>query len=291
MVFFIAKMLEFLKEISFVRLVIPFCLGIVSYVFLPFDSGHLIALSVFSACCLFLLLTIFIPALQKSHRLQWLSGICMYVLFLPAGYLLAAVRTEINSDEHYSRFLQNGSRALLQIDEPLVEKDKSWKTTAKVIAVVNGNEAATTIGTVLIFLRKDSASSALKYGDRLWVVNKFAELPPPKNPREFNYKRFMGFKQVYRQIFLSSGDWMKAAEKGGIASYGLILELRQLLADILRKHITDDASYSVGVSLILGMREKLDDELIKAYSSSGAMHVLAVSGLHVAIIYAIFNSV
>jgi len=282
-------MLSLLKEISYVRLIVPFCLGIVSYVFIPYKPDSVYLFSVFTAGCLFLLLTRFVPALQRSHAVRWLEGIPVFIIFMLAGYLVTSVKTEINHNDHFSHFLQSDSKILLQIDEPLTEKDKSYKTTACVLRVMNHDSVAIASGTALIYLRKDSASAQLKYGDRIWVKNKFAGLPPPKNPREFNYKRFMGFKQVNEQIFLSPDDWFQSNERGGSSSYALILELRQFLVNILRKHITDDDSYAVGVSLILGLREKLDDELIKAYSSSGAMHVLAVSGLHVAIIYSIFN--
>jgi len=283
-------MLSVLKEISFVRLAIPFCLGIVSYVFIPVRFQLEVPLAIFLLGCCFLWLSKAFPTWQKNHRLRRAEGVFIFLLFVLAGYVFTNVKTESNSAHHFSRLLQRNSKVLLQINEPLVEKEKSWKTTADVLAVVNEDSAAKVIGTVLVYLRKDSASALLKYGDRIWVRNKFAELPSPKNPREFNYKRFMGFKQVNQQIFLSRDDWIKSDKRGGIQFYSLILDLRHFLTGILRKHITDDDSYAVAVSLILGMREKLDDELIKAYSSSGAMHVLAVSGLHVAILYAIFNS-
>lgn len=283
-------MLPLLKEISFVRLIIPFCLGIVGYVFLPVKPGIAVAAAIFFACFLLLFLYQNIHAVQRSYPFRWMGGIFIFAVFILAGYVLTFVKTEINSSRHFSRFVRSDSKVLLQISEPLVERAKSFKTTARAIMVVNSDSAANVMGTVLVYLKKDSVAARLKYGDRIWVKGRFAPLPPPVNPGEFNYSRFMGFKQVYRQIFLSAGDWFLAQQKGGCRLYALLLDLRHLLLNILREHIDDEDSYAVGSSLILGMREKLDDELIKAYSSSGAMHVLAVSGLHVAILYTVFNT-
>ena len=46
---------------------------------------------------------------------------------------------------------------------------------------------------------------------------------------------------------------------------------------------------SVASALILGYKDNIDAQLKNAYSSAGAMHVLAVSGLHVGVIFLIFN--
>ncbi len=283
-------MLSIFKEISYVKLIIPFCLGIVSYVFLPLQIDIIIPIIIFLACCILLILLRSISIARTSHRFQWMHGISISVIFCLFGYCLTSIKTEINSKEHFTHHITGNSRILLVIEDPPVEKAKSYKATANVLAVANSDTVKNVIGTVLIYLKKGSSSSQLKYGDCIWVKNKFTELPPPKNPREFNYKRFMGFKQVNRQIFLSTDDWIKSGKNEGSLLLAKVYELRQFLINVLREHISDDDSYAVGVSLILGMREKLDDELIKAYSSSGAMHVLAVSGLHVAILYSIFNS-
>ena len=47
----------------------------------------------------------------------------------------------------------------------------------------------------------------------------------------------------------------------------------------------------VASALLLGYRENLDKELVKSYASAGAMHVLAVSGLHVGILYLLLTRI
>jgi competence protein ComEC len=43
--------------------------------------------------------------------------------------------------------------------------------------------------------------------------------------------------------------------------------------------------YAVAGALLLGFRGGLDQDLKNSYAASGAMHILAVSGLHVGILY------
>ena len=54
---------------------------------------------------------------------------------------------------------------------------------------------------------------------------------------------------------------------------------------ILRKYIHGQREYALASALVLGVTDGLDNELLNAYAATGAMHVLAVSGLHVGIIY------
>ncbi len=44
---------------------------------------------------------------------------------------------------------------------------------------------------------------------------------------------------------------------------------------------------AIAIALVLGVTDGIDNDLQNAYAASGAMHVLAVSGMHVGIIYAI----
>jgi competence protein ComEC len=59
--------------------------------------------------------------------------------------------------------------------------------------------------------------------------------------------------------------------------------------EVLKTNHLYGNEFAVGSALLLGTADKLDADIISAFSSSGAMHVLSVSGLHVAVVYLIFN--
>ena len=72
-------------------------------------------------------------------------------------------------------------------------------------------------------------------------------------------------------------------ESFSVKSYAF--DLREKLKRILKSRILNQRDYAIASALLLGIKDSLDNELKSAYSSAGAMHVLAVSGLHVGIIY------
>lgn len=65
-----------------------------------------------------------------------------------------------------------------------------------------------------------------------------------------------------------------------------IRHLRRYCLQLLSAHLPPEES-ALAKALILGEKSELPDELREAYASAGAMHVLAVSGLHVGIVYLI----
>ncbi len=284
-------MLFYLKEISFIRLIIPFVAGIIGYVFMPYHPSLKFMLATMLSLVTILLLVHYgTVLLRKTNSFGW-YGCAVYLTFLFSGYLLCHYYTQINDAKHFSYHFEKNAITLLYITEPLVEKEKSLKTVAEAVFISRDDSLLKVKGRILVYFKKDSLSKQLKYGDRIWVKTNFNPLPEPKNPGEFNYKRFMSFRQVHHQVYLSSNDWLAQGSNEGNSVYAALLDLRKHLSQILEKHVHDKNALAVASSLILGMREKLDDDLIKAYSSSGAMHVLAVSGLHVGIIYIIFGYV
>ncbi len=59
----------------------------------------------------------------------------------------------------------------------------------------------------------------------------------------------------------------------------------------LRRYAGDENSHSVLCALTVGNKDNMDKGLKEAYSCAGAMHILALSGLHVGIIYSIVEKV
>ena len=64
---------------------------------------------------------------------------------------------------------------------------------------------------------------------------------------------------------------------------------RNLLEKRLQESGLQDESLSLGAALLLGKRDGISRELRQAYSESGAAHLLALSGLHLGILYGLLH--
>jgi competence protein ComEC len=166
-------------------------------------------------------------------------------------------------------------------------KAKSWKLQVEVLRVKTEDWKVRS-GHVMLYVSKKSLEKIpWVYGDRLLIKGTPNQLQPPANPNEFDFKRFLSFRNIYHQQFVLSDQirFIDHAERKGFIYYSH--RVRAWATDVIRKNIPGQQEQSIAMALVLGVTEGIDTDLQSAYAASGAMHVLAVSGLHVGIIYGI----
>src|SRR5690606_19324169 len=87
--------------------------------------------------------------------------------------------------------------------------------------------------------------------------------------------------------FVMSDEWVVYGKKPQRNLIDYALFAQATCAKVIRKYIDDSQAEGILLALVLGLKTGLDDSLQEAYATAGVMHILAVSGLHVGIIYAI----
>ena len=274
------------KSAPFLRLFLPFGSGIITAIYLkqPFP-GLLFSLVLLVGLALLLL--------RQTKRIpfhfRWVYGLVLNLLFFGCGYQLTISKTELLSEVHYSRLAKGETKALVRLTDPVVEKDKSYKAKVEVLKIRKNEEWTTCLGKAILYLEKSPEAKALQYGEVLAVVANFQEIPTVMNPGEFNYRQYLEFHQVHRQDYVKSNEWSSTGEIKGNWLSGKAFEIRDGLLGIFQSNNVRGEHYAVLSALMLGHKEDLDHDTKRAYASAGAMHVLAVSGLHVGIIFMVLN--
>jgi competence protein ComEC len=270
-----------------VRLLFPLLAGISIAVFFP-CSTRIISLLLFIAF-FFIALFTFTPVLQRSYRISWIYGILLNILIFFLGYRITLLKTDRFSAAHYSWFQKQATCIHVRVVSAGIEKEKSVKVLLEWIGVQVAGKQIPVSGKSLAYFERDKRALMLNYGDELILKNKFREIDPPRNPEEFDYKRFLNYKNIYHQAYLQCHDWMYAGKNSGNFLLRYSFRLRNRLLAILSSDRLKGDEYAVASALLLGYTDKLDNELIAAYSETGTLHVLSVSGLHVAIVFVVFN--
>jgi competence protein ComEC len=128
--------------------------------------------------------------------------------------------------------------------------------------------------------------TVLHYGDRLLVEGRPEQTGSPSNPGEFDFANYLVYNNIFHQQYIGD-QFFKLGDSTPNFVKSRSIQLRQFFKDRLTANIDDPEVRSVMLAIVLGIKDELDNDLQGAFSASGAMHVLAVSGLHVGIIYAI----
>lgn len=225
--------------------------------------------------------------LNRSPSIKVATGsIGLGVIFF-AGYLNVILKMESHQTGHV---LQSKERIVAyetKLISPAEEKEKSWKRIGSIRAIRTETGWRSASGKVNLYWPKSENVSLLDYGDVLLINAAPREIDSPYNPYEFDFKRFLGFKNIYHQQFVKQGEWtlLKKSDEHGALFYAH--RARNWSVASIKKFISSPREQGIVIALVLGVTDGLDNELLNAYAASGAMHVLAVSGLHVSIIYGI----
>lgn len=123
-------------------------------------------------------------------------------------------------------------------------------------------------------------------GQILLVSNAPELIERPKNPNEFNYRNFLARKGIFYRQFLGKNSQVLKTETS--ISGHFIVYFRDKIGEMLAHNIPDESALQIANALLLGQKQNLDPYLQETYVQAGVIHILAVSGLHVGIIYAIF---
>lgn len=208
-------------------------------------------------------------------------------LLVAAGAALTYLNTPEKHPDHLSNFNQVEVYTGTVISLP-EEGKKTHKIKLRIGSVVDGAELKPAMGTILLYV-SNKISLEVNQGDRMLISAPLQEVSPPRNPEEFNYRAFLKKRGITHRVFIRDPSQLKIiSKKRGVHSATAYLGIsRTWLESKLKSGVGSGDAFGVSSALILGQKDHLSPRIRAAYSGTGAMHVLAVSGLHVGIIYMI----
>ena len=272
-------------EIPFVVLILPFLVGIgLGLTFTTVSTGLLFC--IFAALSgVFIVLNLYYRRFSL-YRQPWIGGSFLHIILMFAGWAIVAQNNELNSAVHFSKI--QGRYLIAEINNEPTVKNGLTRFTATVRGVVDNNRLQNSTGSLLIAL-KDTAAKTLYYGDQLIIPAKYAPVDPPFNPGEFNYKKYLANQNIHYQAFLYSKQYVITAHNKGNSIIDYSLRLRRRLVEKFKRNMHDTSAIAVASTLILGYKADMSNDILQAYSKTGTIHVLSVSGAHVAIVYLVLN--
>ena len=273
-------------EIPFVILLLPFLAGVSLALYLP---GHLPTPIPF---ILFICLSAGFIALNISYKklniykFNWLGGVLIQAILFCAGWVCAINHNELNKAGHFSKH-KTQYLAVKVATEPVI-KNGSVRFAATVNEGIDSGKHSTVLGQLLVNI-KDSTAFNINYGDVLLIPAKHNTVAPPFNPAEFNYKLYLAHQNINHQVFLYPRQYVVVERNSGNPIIAYSLQLRRQLVAKFNAGMHDSSAIAVASTMILGYKTDLSDDVLQAYANTGTLHVLSVSGAHVAIVFILLS--
>lgn len=266
------------------RLLIPFIAGILLQWYLPLPF---IIFFLSASIALVLLACFFFLPVFKRYKLSVLNGLATSILFISTGSALTWQRNITHNTSWFGHTYQDSATVLVTLDEPLVEKTNSMKAEAAVSGLIRRNQVNYTTGKIIIYIKKDSTRKwkPLSYGSQLILRKPLQEIKNAGNPGGFDYKQYALFHGITHQVTLNPGDYEIMPGRKGAALSKFLYSLQDRILSILRRYIRGEKEAGLAEALLIGYKNDLDQLLVQSYTNTGVVHIVAISGLHLGLIY------
>ncbi len=269
-----------LRQWPYVRLLLPFVAGILFQSYLSLPCTGTLVLFALSTVSLFIVFAW--QNVSPDYHRRWFFGVTLNIMLFFFGCSLLSIKENRGNFTHYG---MRESQIIAVVTEVPEEKPRSYKAILKVRQIKSPEGWENTRGSALVYFEKDSAVRDLFIGDQLKIEGEFQEIPFYNNPYEFDYRRYLYRRGIYCRMYLRSEDWERTAANKGNTLQLISAKMRHRLLGIYQKFHFGEEEMAIAGALTLGFRDKLDDNLQDLYKNAGVMHVLAISGLHVGILY------
>jgi len=270
------------NEFPFIRYTVFFVLGIFLYPLTKEVLGALLIPGLLFCLGAYLVLA-FVYSPERKLFFQISLPFIAYLSLIFLGMFVASSRDVDLIPEHLVHYPKI-KNYLAEVQEADQVKPKSRGNMVFVYAIENSEGWCPASGKVQIY---HQYSKSLLPGTTILINGAPQVIPAPTNPSMFDYSSYMARKGVFFSHFIGEKFTVLLLPKK-VSWSSRIIAWRQYLGDKIDTYIEDPHSVQISTALLLGQKQDLDTNLREAYATAGAMHILAVSGLHVGIIYGFF---
>ncbi len=215
-------------------------------------------------------------------------GCITYTLMICLGAFTYQTHNQLNFENHYTNSADTEGNQPKLISFKIHERLKPSIYYDKYVVNLIEIDNQSVIGKCLLNISKDSLNATYNIDDELIAHTSFKSVPFPLNPNQFDYKSYLKKQYIYHQISIKNHSVLKL-KRPQTTIYGLADQLRQTINIKLKHYSFKPEELSIINALLLGQRQDLSLDIQESYVNAGAIHILAVSGLHVGIILLILS--
>lgn len=233
---------------------------------------------------LLFIITNYVGAFTIPYSFRWLHGIMGFATLSGLGCML--MLQQENEQE---------ATQLPKIDDGLVQVEintyaspgeNTYTIEAQLLGALVDSHYMPIHDKAMLYVDSHQQALVNSIPGSRWLVplDLFERIMPPTNPTPFNYAAFMAKRGFHFQAYLPAKTVVQLVDSSQAWNLPYLAKhFRQRLLESLQG--LESTERSVAQALLLGYRADLEDSLRQQYANSGALHILAVSGLHVGIIF------
>lgn len=220
---------------------------------------------------LILIISIYLLNLSKKYIIVYLIG--FLIMIVSTNNLL--YESSLRMDNSLDNSLDNSSKSIVGIVNEVSPREEGGILTVK-----------TDDKKVIVYSKEDFSSQPSMIGKILSIEGYF-EIPSNcSNPGGFDYRKYLFGKGVGRVSYYPK---ITIIGESNSMFYSLRLWLQTKRNSFVDEVFGDSQEGNLAMGILFGVKNEIPEEEYEAFRKLGIAHILAVSGLHIGIIYGVFN--
>ena len=276
------------KEAPFIRFIVPFIAGIVVKWYVRVSL-----MEIFILGCLSLLILSFmsLPKAATQFSLRLLNGAALNTMLFTTGMWITHYRAITVDPSWIGLHLTANQLIYGVVEEELSEKERSYKAIIALKSITDGKKVIPVKGSVIAYFQKDTTLHLPGYGSQIIFKKELVRIQNTGNPGAFDYQRYCAFQDIYHQVFLRTGDYTIPSENKENRIKKVLFSLRKATLAAFHRYIPGNKESGLAEALLIGYKDDLDKDLVLSYSHTGVVHIIAISGMQLALIYGLLSVV
>ena len=205
------------------------------------------------------------------------TGIVISFMFLLFGF----TQYQLQSPKTIQQQLEKSQQKKATFQVLVLEKSQHKPTYIKVKAKIIGSSINNLMSCSVLLKIKDT--KAPKVGDLISLEGKLFPLPSPPLAGQFDYASYLKQQGISYQLQTNHWQLLKSSTKFSLVAFAA--NCQDYLFGKLKKMLKNKNAIGLAAAVLLGNKDALDPSLKKAFQEAGAIHMLAVSGMHTGILF------
>lgn len=262
-----------------VRLLIPFALGVsLGAQGWAFPLGWALP-------SLNLLALLLLARRKMPYQWRWAFGLLLLPMLFMTGFRLSELNNELRRTSHFGKLTVPGAVLSGYVAE--APSNANWTRLVLEVETISPDGLAPPLrcsGRLMLLMEPTDSTRNIRPGDRLSIVSEVTPVSPPPNPDGFDFRKYLFYKNIHFQSFVKKGQWKPTGLPPNNHLQRWAYDLSCRFVSLFEKNIPSERECAVAVALVIGKKDDISADLRDSYAQTGAMHLLAVSGMHVGLL-------
>ncbi len=202
------------------------------------------------------------------------------------GLLFSSLRDHRRQSDWIGLADTTKSFHLIKIRKEPARTLSGWKFSADLIARKDSSDVYSVSGGVVLYTKDSSVLTGVIPGRFTWVQVRLRAIEN-KAGSDFDFARYNRLNKITHQGYLLNRTQLEPLDSPVNSLPTILHFLRKTIRSILYEQLKDPINSGLATALFVGWKGGLDPDLKQHYTRTGTIHIIAISGLHISLVFEI----